>query len=107
LALIALYEGTFDTKSGKSDSIVFGFVQFFFISGYPGLYCGRKYHQIASIGGRIGCRIGLYYLVMEKLPFFLEVRDPSLLTDPHLTGKNSSLDPDWDPDTWLTHSVDS
>lgn len=33
------------------------------------------------------CRIGLQYLNTEKPRFFLEVRDPSIVTDPHVREK--------------------
>jgi hypothetical protein len=80
-------EAFFRTNSPKHRNNVSGTVHFVPFSGYPGQYRGWKKDQIGPNGGRIGCRIELQCLNTENHWFFLEVRDPSLLKNPHLQGK--------------------
>jgi len=84
-------EALFRTNSPKYRNNVSGTFQFIEFSGYPGPYRGWKKDQIGPNGGAITCRVGLHYLNTEKHWFFLEVRDPSLLIDPHLREKMGDL----------------
>jgi hypothetical protein len=46
---------------------------------------------IDAFGSTISGRIVYWVVETEKPLFFLEVRDPSLLTDPHLTERRAVL----------------